>query len=72
LDGTATERVAVEYPVGHRRRREEGLPLLEAKLAENLQSRFPAARTERLLDLFLDHERLAGTPVPTFMELLAG
>ena len=71
-DGTATERVEVEYPIGHRRRRAEGLPLLEAKLAENLRSRFPAARTDRLLDLCLDHERLAGTPVPTFMELLAG
>jgi 2-methylcitrate dehydratase len=70
-DGSATERVEVEYPVGHRRRRDEGLPLLEAKLAENLQSRFPARRARRLLERFLDHERLSETPVPTFMELLA-
>jgi 2-methylcitrate dehydratase len=70
-DGTSSERVAVEYPVGHRRRRDEGLPLLEAKLADNLNSRFPPRRTERLLDLFLDHQRLAETPVSTFMELLA-
>jgi 2-methylcitrate dehydratase len=70
-DGAATERVEVEYPIGHRRRRAEGLPLLEAKLAENLQTRFPARRTERLLHLFLDHQRLAETAVPTFMEILA-
>jgi 2-methylcitrate dehydratase len=70
-DGTATERVAVEYPIGHPRRRSEGLPLLEAKLAESLRTRFPAARTQALLDLCLDHERLVGTAVPGFMELLA-
>ena len=69
-DGTVTECVEVVYPVGHRRRRQEGLPLLEEKLTENLQTRFPAAQTERLLNLFLDHERLVSTPVPTFMEML--
>jgi 2-methylcitrate dehydratase len=71
-DGTATARVAVEYPVGPRRRREQGLPLLESKLAENLLTRFRAARVRRLTDLFLDHERLAATPVPEFLGLLAG
>lgn len=70
-DGTTTDRIEVEYPIGHRRRRDEGLPLLEAKLAENLQTRFPAGRTRRLLALFLDHERFCETPVPAFMEQLA-
>jgi 2-methylcitrate dehydratase len=71
-DGTCTDRVEVEYPVGHRRRRQEGLPLLEEKLARNLLTRFPAARTRRLLDRCLDHDRFSDTPVPTFMELLGG
>jgi 2-methylcitrate dehydratase len=71
-DGTATDRVEVEYPAGHRRRRPEGLPLLEAKLAENLATCFPSARARRLLGLFLDHERFCGLPVPVFMQLLAG
>jgi 2-methylcitrate dehydratase len=70
-DGTSTERIEVEYPIGHRRRRAEGLPLLERKFENNLRSRFPAARAQQLLDRFLDHEQLLGTPVTTLMELLA-
>ncbi len=68
-DGTCTERVEIEYPIGHRRRRAEALPLLEAKLRHNLLTRFPAARVGRLLDLCLDHQRFVATPVPVFMEL---
>ncbi len=71
LDGTCTERVEIAYPLGHRRRREEGLPLLVEKLARNLRTRFPAEHAERLLDVFLDHERFMATSVTTFMELLA-
>ena len=71
-DGTATSEQAVEYPIGHRRRRQEAIPLLEAKLRENLLSRFIASRAERILELCLDHERLAATPIPAFMELFAG
>jgi 2-methylcitrate dehydratase len=70
-DGSATERVEVEYPLGHRFRRVEGWPLLAAKLRHNLQTRFPAGRVDRLLELCLDPERFAATPVPTMMELLA-
>ena len=71
-DGASTGRVAIEYPLGHRRRRAEGLPLLEQKLSHNLHARFPAARAARLLELCLEHERFSNTPVPTFMGLLAG
>ena len=71
-DGTSTERVEVEYPIGHRRRRDEGFPLLVQKLHDNLQARVPAGRAARLLDLCLEHDRFAATPVPEFMELLAG
>ncbi|WP_422917531.1 hypothetical protein [Salinicola tamaricis] len=41
-DGSHTEQVAVEYPIGHRRRREAGIPLLEKKFQRNLATRFPA------------------------------
>jgi 2-methylcitrate dehydratase len=69
-DGSATERVEVEYPVGHRRRRSEALPLLVEKCRENLATRLPGQRVEELVALFLDLSRLAATPVPEFMEKL--
>ena len=70
-DGSATERVAVEYPIGHRRRRAEGLPLLVAKFERNLATRFPASQAQRVLDLCLDAERLQATPVHEFLDLMA-
>src|SRR5712692_6474543 len=68
-DGTATRRVAVEYPIGHLRRRHEGIPLLEAKFRRNLERRFPQARCEAILDLCRDPRRLEATPVKEFVEL---
>ncbi|MDQ3808937.1 MAG: bifunctional 2-methylcitrate dehydratase/aconitate hydratase [Chloroflexota bacterium] len=70
-DGTRTERVEVEYPLGHRRRRAEAIPLLEHKLERNLLTRLPPPRVRRILELARDHDRLAGMPVPAFMELLS-
>jgi 2-methylcitrate dehydratase PrpD len=69
-DGTATERIAVEYPVGHRRRRAEGLPLLQAKFEAAVRGRFPAARADALIALLADAPRLEATPVTALMELL--
>jgi 2-methylcitrate dehydratase len=68
-DGTATERIAVEYPLGHKRRRKESIPHLLAKLEANLATRFPDVRVKTLSGLFQDHARLAAMPVPAFMEL---
>lgn len=70
-DGTATERVAVEYPIGHRRRRAEALPLLERKFAANAATRLPARRCEELLTLWHNPDRLAALPVHRFMDVLA-
>jgi 2-methylcitrate dehydratase len=70
-DGTATAKVDVEYPLGHRRRRSEGLPLLVQKFRDNVATRFAAARVQPLVDLFEDAKRLEGLRVPTFMELWA-
>ena len=69
-DGTGTEKVAVEYPVGHRRRRTEGIPLLIGKFENNLATRFPATQTQRILDLCMDGAALAKTPVNEFMDLM--
>src|SRR5690349_3550992 len=68
-DGTATRKVAVEYPVGHRRRRHEGIPLLEAKFRRNLARRFPEERRSAILDLCRDQKRLESTPVEKFVDL---
>jgi 2-methylcitrate dehydratase len=68
-DGTATRKVAVEYPVGHRRRRREGIPLLEAKFRTNLARRFPQERQSAILELCRDPKRLEATPVDEFVDL---
>ena len=68
-DGSSTERIEIEYPIGHRRRRSEGIPLLEKKFLANLQTRFPEKRCREILDLCLDQERLEQKPVHEFMDL---
>ena len=68
-DGTATRKVAVEYPVGHRRRRHEGIPLLEDKFRRNLARRFPQDRQRAIFDLCRDAGRLESTPVDRFVDL---
>jgi 2-methylcitrate dehydratase len=70
-DGTRTPRVEVEYPVGHRRRRAEGIPLLVAKCEQNLATQFEGKRTREILDLCADRTRLRATPVREFMELVS-
>ncbi|MCO7517904.1 2-methylcitrate dehydratase [Pseudomonas guariconensis] len=68
-DGTQTEQVVVEYPIGHRRRRAEGIPLLEAKFRENLATRFAPQRCETIFALCKDQVRLEGTAVHRFVDL---
>jgi 2-methylcitrate dehydratase len=67
-DGSSTDLVAVDYPIGHRRRRAEGIPVLEAKFLDALRTRFPKAQAQRIHDLCLDAEALAATPVNRFMD----
>ena len=66
-DGSATGKVEVEYPIGHRRRRGEGIPLLEEKFANNLATRFPTKQAQEIMDLCLDRERLETMPVNDFI-----
>ncbi|MGH8034885.1 MAG: 2-methylcitrate dehydratase, partial [Lysobacterales bacterium] len=68
-DGTDTGRVAVDYPIGHRRRRAEGIPVLIEKCRSNLLTRFDAARTGHIMAACSDQARLESMPVNEFMEL---
>lgn len=69
-DGTSTEKIEVEYPIGHRRRRNEGIPVLEQKFLANLRTRFPEHRCQTIMALCLDAARLEAMPVNEFMALL--
>jgi 2-methylcitrate dehydratase len=69
-DGTVLEET-VEYPIGHRRRREEGMPLLIEKFKTNLRRRYEEERQERILAASLDRERLASMPVNEYVDLYA-
>ena len=67
-DGTILEET-VEYPIGHRRRRTEGLPLLIEKFKTNLRRRFPAPQQQRILDASLDRARLESMSVNEYLDL---
>jgi len=70
-DGTVFNEVAVEYPVGHARRRVEGIPLLIEKYKINLARIYDADKQKKITDLCLDYDKLAATPVNEFMDLMA-
>jgi 2-methylcitrate dehydratase len=67
-DGSKTDKAAVEYPIGHRRRREEGMPLLVDKFKRHLATRFPASRCQKINDLCSHQERLEALPVNRFID----
>ncbi|MGA8727762.1 MAG: bifunctional 2-methylcitrate dehydratase/aconitate hydratase [Terracidiphilus sp.] len=67
-DDTVLEET-VKYPIGHRRRREEGLPLLVEKFKANLQRRFSKGRQQRILEVSLEREQLEQMPVHEYVDL---
>jgi len=67
-DGQRLAEVVVEYPIGHKRRRREGLPRLVEKFERNLARRFPAKQQKAILELCLDADRFAATPVHEFVD----
>ena len=69
-DGSKTANVTVEYPVGHRRRRKEGVPLLEAKFRTNLARKFPEKQRAAIYALCQDQQKLEATPVHEFVDLM--
>jgi 2-methylcitrate dehydratase len=69
-DGDKLREFVCEYPIGHKRRREEGMPLLVEKFKANLARRFPAQQREAILDVCLDARKLDATPVHEFVDLM--
>lgn len=69
-DGTLLGPVEVEYPLGHRRRRQEALPMIFKKFEDNLKTHYGADRTHELVMLFKDHQRLSAMPVRELAEAL--
>jgi 2-methylcitrate dehydratase len=68
-DGTKLAEVVCEYPIGHKRRRKEGMPILVEKFKTNLARRFPAKQQNAILELCMDAARLEKTPVDEFVDL---
>jgi len=68
-DGSSSEQVAVEYPIGHRRRRSEGIPELIKKFKINLKREFDDTRAEKIMNLNLDIDLLQQTPVNEYVDL---
>ncbi|CAG4893080.1 bifunctional 2-methylcitrate dehydratase/aconitate hydratase [Paraburkholderia gardini] len=68
-DGSKFDEVVVEYPIGHKRRRTDGIPLLVEKFKTNLARRFPAKQQQAILDVSLDQARLEATPVNEYVDL---
>ncbi|MEO7774098.1 MAG: bifunctional 2-methylcitrate dehydratase/aconitate hydratase [Steroidobacteraceae bacterium] len=69
-DGSSTERVAIEYPVGHRARRAEGMPLLVRKFEQSVDQHYDTEQAWKVRDLFADPARLDAMPVHEFMTVL--
>jgi len=67
-DGTVLEET-VEYPIGHKRRRKDGIPLLEAKFRTNLARRFPVKQQAAILNVSLDQAVLEKMPVHEYVDL---
>ncbi|MBE0687369.1 MAG: bifunctional 2-methylcitrate dehydratase/aconitate hydratase [Anaerolineaceae bacterium] len=68
-DGSISENVEIEYPLGHPRRRAEGIPLLLEKFKHHLDHRFSSVQSENILELCLDPNGLSKTPVNEFVNL---
>jgi len=68
-DGTKLDEVVVEYPIGHKRRRAEGIPLLVEKFKTNLARRFPEKQRQAILDVSLDQAKLEAMPVNEYVDL---
>jgi 2-methylcitrate dehydratase len=69
-DGTASPRVEVDYPIGHRKRRAEGMPVLQRKFEASVAAHFGAKQTEAIKRMFADRSALAAMPVSDFMAQL--
>ena len=69
-DGKKMAEIVVEYPIGHKRRRKDGMPVLVEKFKTNLAHVFPEKQRAAILDLCMDAKRLEATPVNEFVDLM--
>jgi len=69
-DGTATQQVSIDFPVGHRCRRAEGIPLLEQKFERHLRARIDTRQADAILVICNDQERFEQISVDEMMHLL--
>ena len=69
VDGSKLDEIVCEYPIGHKRRRADGIPLLEAKFRTNLARMLPARQQRRILDVSLDQQALEAMPVHEYVDL---
>ena len=69
-DGSSIDKVAVDIPIGHRERREEGIPVLKQKFVDSVSPRLATKQWQTLNELCADREKLAATAVDDFMALL--
>ena len=69
-DGSSSDKVEVEYPIGHKRRRKEGIPVLIEKFKTNLATQFSNSKSDEINSLCLDQSTLEKTVVSDFMNLL--
>jgi 2-methylcitrate dehydratase len=69
-DGGSTERREVHFPIGHRKRRAEGMPVLRAKFERSIAEQLPAAQCRALSAAFSDQRKLEATPVDALMALM--
>ena len=68
-DGAKLDEVVVQYPIGHKRRRAEGIPLLVEKFKTNLARRFPEKRRRAILEASLDQTKLEAMPVNEYVDM---
>jgi len=68
-DGTKTEKIEIEYPIGHRRRRKEAYPLIEAKFTHNLGTHFKKDQVDKITSVCFDEKKFESMPVNEFVEM---
>ena len=70
-DGTSSEEIEVEYPIGHKRRREEGIPILEKKFKSNLELTYSSEKASSIFDICTNQKDLEKMSVIDFQEMLS-
>jgi 2-methylcitrate dehydratase len=68
-DGSSTDKISIDYPIGHRKRRAEGIPVLMGKCQAALRAHLPAVQAEQIMALAADPAKLEAMPIDQFINL---